>query len=440
MKRTKSTLIDGVFAICWVVGDFHFFCNGFRKRQLSRSTVIYRQKKNDTTKSVRSPKRILKQHLINHLNNMWHKSEWSKPPSDNSMQDGVVALSKDGNTFNVAVGDVVLFKAFYGVGPHRDYSSPHIVLGKIDGFSSSRSNNPSRLHYVPWREETRQFANHCFSRAGIVLWPHGVESYGIHPEELVKVEDFDTTAAAAYRYNLDSDCKVLEQAFNAAEAHSKEQRDAFKVAQAVIQDESADSEKIHVSAFKAREAEQKEAELKAAVIEAKARLEKAGGEVPSESFFGFSHHEQPEQPVPQPEQPVAEPVAEPVQLELPVAEPVQLELPVAEPVAEKKVDGIQTSENGDMYYGELKNNLPNGKGIMAYSNGNLYHGDLEDGLPHGRGKMYYYNNSPAVRRVFVKRVPAKSTAPRIKMAAQTLTLASKRPAEEGSEPCKRARA
>jgi hypothetical protein len=419
----------------WAI--FIFFATDFEKDNSAVQRSFIAKKKNDTTKSVRSPKRILKQHLINHLNNMWHKSEWFKPPSDNSMQDGVVALSKDGNTFNVAVGDVVLFKAFYGVGPHRDYSSPHIVLGKIDGFSSSRSNNPSRLHYVPWREETRQFANHCYSRAGIVLWPHGVESYGIHPEELVKVEDFDTTAAAAYRYNLDSDCKVLEQAFNAAEAHSKEQRDAFKVAQAVIQDESADSEKIHVSAFKAREAEQKEAELKAAVIEAKARLEKAGGEVPSESFFGFSHHEQPEQPVPQPEQPVAEPV----QLEQPVAEPVQLELPVAEPVAEKKVDGIQTSENGDMYYGELKNNLPNGKGIMAYSNGNLYHGELEDGLPHGHGEMYYYNASPAVRRVFVKRVPAKSTAPRIKMAAQTLTLAaSKRAAEDGSEPCKRPRA
>ena len=214
---------------------------------------------------------------------MWHKSEWFQPPSDNSMQDGIIAMTKGGKTFNVAVGDLILFKAFYGVGPHRSISSPHIVLGKIVGFSSSRSNKPTRLHYVPWRQETGIFAEECYSRAGIVLWPHGIESFGIHPDEVVKVGEFESTAAAAYRYNLDSTCKVLEQALHAALYANQDGSQELTAAK-----------------------ELKAAVLNAAVLEAKARLEKAGGEVPSEAFFGFSQPEpapQPEQPAPQPEQP-----------------------------------------------------------------------------------------------------------------------------------------
>lgn len=214
------------------------------------------------------------------ISNMWHKSEWFQPPSDNSMQDGIVAMTKGGNTFNVAVGDLILFKAFYGVGPHRSISSPHIVLGKIVGFSSSRSNKPTRLQYVPWRQETERFAQECYSRAGIVLWPHGIMSYGIHPDEVVKVGEFESTAAAAYRYNLDSDCKVLEQALHAALYANQDGSQ-----------ELTDTDK-------------KEAELKAAVLEAKARLEKAGGEVPSEAFFGFQDEESKEPKDPEePEEP-----------------------------------------------------------------------------------------------------------------------------------------
>ena len=212
---------------------------------------------------------------------MWHKSEWFQPPSEGN-NDGIVAMTKGGNTFNVAVGDVILFKVGYGVGPNRMISSPHIVLGKIDGICSSWSNKPTRLHYVPWRQESQAFAPQCYSRAGIVLWPYGIESFGIHPDEVVKVGEFESTAAAAYRYNLDSDCKVLEKALHAALYANQDGRQE-------LTDDAAKK-------------------LNAAVLEAKARLEKAGGEVPSEAFFGFSQPApqpapQPEQPAPQPEQP-----------------------------------------------------------------------------------------------------------------------------------------
>jgi hypothetical protein len=129
----------------------------------------------------------------------------------------------------------------------------------------------------------------------------------------VKVGEFESTAAAAYRYNLDSDCKVLEQALHAARS---------KVAN------HDGSQELTDDAAK---------ELNAAVLETKARLEKAGGEVPSEAFFGFSQPApQPEpvlQPAPQPEpvlQPVPQPVLQPVPQ--PVLQPVpQPEQPVPQP-------------------------------------------------------------------------------------------------------------
>ena len=47
-------------------------------------------------------------------------------------------------------------------------------------------------------------------------------------------------------------------------------------------------------------------------------------------------------------------------------------------------------ENGKYYLGELKNDLPNGKGIKYYSNGNiLYEGDFINDKFEGKGKYIY---------------------------------------------------
>ena len=53
----------------------------------------------------------------------------------------------------------------------------------------------------------------------------------------------------------------------------------------------------------------------------------------------------------------------------------------------KYINGKYIDENGYYYEGELKNNIPNGKGINYYSNGNIqYVGDFVNGLFEGKGK------------------------------------------------------
>ena len=50
-------------------------------------------------------------------------------------------------------------------------------------------------------------------------------------------------------------------------------------------------------------------------------------------------------------------------------------------------------EEGKYYIGEIKNNLPNGKGIKYYSNGNiLYEGDFINGKFEGNGKLIWEDN------------------------------------------------
>ena len=39
------------------------------------------------------------------------------------------------------------------------------------------------------------------------------------------------------------------------------------------------------------------------------------------------------------------------------------------------------------YYGEVKNNIPQGKGKMEYTDGWIYIGNLEQGKRHGKGKI-----------------------------------------------------
>jgi len=45
--------------------------------------------------------------------------------------------------------------------------------------------------------------------------------------------------------------------------------------------------------------------------------------------------------------------------------------------------------NGTLYYGQVKNSQPAGKGTVVYSNGNIYHGNYSDHQPEGLGIMHY---------------------------------------------------
>ena len=50
-------------------------------------------------------------------------------------------------------------------------------------------------------------------------------------------------------------------------------------------------------------------------------------------------------------------------------------------------------ENGEYYIGQLRNNIPYGKGILYYKNGDIkYDGDFVKGKRHGLGKYYFDNN------------------------------------------------
>lgn len=51
-------------------------------------------------------------------------------------------------------------------------------------------------------------------------------------------------------------------------------------------------------------------------------------------------------------------------------------------VAKKKV-----YENGDVYEGKMKKDIPNGEGTMTYANGNVYNGYWVDGVPQGKGSF-----------------------------------------------------
>jgi hypothetical protein len=46
--------------------------------------------------------------------------------------------------------------------------------------------------------------------------------------------------------------------------------------------------------------------------------------------------------------------------------------------------------NGDVYEGDVENEMPHGKGKLSYKDGAVYEGDFVDGLPTGCGKLIYY--------------------------------------------------
>ena len=53
------------------------------------------------------------------------------------------------------------------------------------------------------------------------------------------------------------------------------------------------------------------------------------------------------------------------------------------------------TEDGE-YNGEVKNNIPNGRGKLFYKGyleGDIYEGEFKDGDPHGKGKYYHKNGN-----------------------------------------------
>ena len=55
---------------------------------------------------------------------------------------------------------------------------------------------------------------------------------------------------------------------------------------------------------------------------------------------------------------------------------------IESPIIEK----TYTFKNGGKYVGQMKNNVPMGKGVMYYPNGLIYEGEWKNGLKHGKGK------------------------------------------------------
>ena len=47
-----------------------------------------------------------------------------------------------------------------------------------------------------------------------------------------------------------------------------------------------------------------------------------------------------------------------------------------------------TLSNGDIYKGEISNNLPNGEGTYTFTNGDIYVGEFIDGVIQGKGNIY----------------------------------------------------
>ena len=57
-------------------------------------------------------------------------------------------------------------------------------------------------------------------------------------------------------------------------------------------------------------------------------------------------------------------------------------------IEDEKGNKIYKFKGGEEYIGDVKDNLPDGKGVMTYPNGLVYNGDWKNGLRHGKG-IYY---------------------------------------------------
>ena len=47
--------------------------------------------------------------------------------------------------------------------------------------------------------------------------------------------------------------------------------------------------------------------------------------------------------------------------------------------------------NGDVYEGELSDEIPDGKGKLKEKSLGTYYGEFSNGMKHGKGKMFYSN-------------------------------------------------
>jgi len=52
---------------------------------------------------------------------------------------------------------------------------------------------------------------------------------------------------------------------------------------------------------------------------------------------------------------------------------------------------FKTLMKGTKYYGELKDGIPYGRGIISYKNGDRYQGQFKDGLRDGQGVFIFAN-------------------------------------------------
>ena len=60
-----------------------------------------------------------------------------------------------------------------------------------------------------------------------------------------------------------------------------------------------------------------------------------------------------------------------------------------------------TLSNGDIYKGEISNNLPNGEGTYTFTNGDIYVGEFIDGVIQGKGKYIWASSKDEYEGDFV---------------------------------------
>ena len=59
----------------------------------------------------------------------------------------------------------------------------------------------------------------------------------------------------------------------------------------------------------------------------------------------------------------------------------------------RKRTGVITYEDGAIYEGELRDEVPNGQGTLTYVDGSVYTGGMKDGVPHGQGRFLDANGT-----------------------------------------------
>lgn len=63
-------------------------------------------------------------------------------------------------------------------------------------------------------------------------------------------------------------------------------------------------------------------------------------------------------------------------------------------IQEKNMRSGKFKMNNNIYKGDFKNNLLNGRGIIEYSNGDVYEGEITNNMKNGKGVLSTNNNKP----------------------------------------------